>query len=179
MLLRRPDRDRGVPLARLRRAVYGVRRRLDLREALYGPRPDDDTRYVEEVLRQTWLLRDDEVERILWAREAGRAVPRGVPRDRAVGRLHPRRVHLGLPAEHRLARARRPREGERIRGVTIAFGGANWEEAMGVALLRRFPFVDLEQYVMFLLCFDYEYACCSAASRSGTSAAFRSARAAP
>ena len=27
--------------------------------------------------------------------------------------------------------------------VTIAFGGANWEEEMGVALHRRFPFVDL------------------------------------
>jgi ribosomal peptide maturation radical SAM protein 1 len=27
--------------------------------------------------------------------------------------------------------------------VTIAFGGANWEEVMGVALLERFPFVDL------------------------------------
>ncbi len=27
--------------------------------------------------------------------------------------------------------------------MTIAFGGANWEEAMGVALLEQFPFVDL------------------------------------
>src|SRR6185312_11286331 len=27
--------------------------------------------------------------------------------------------------------------------VTIAFGGANWEEEMGAALLERFGFVDL------------------------------------
>ena len=31
-----------------------------------------------------------------------------------------------------------------VLGVSaIAFGGANWEEAMGVALQREFPFVDL------------------------------------
>src|SRR5207247_7863937 len=27
--------------------------------------------------------------------------------------------------------------------LTVAFGGANWEEVMGVALQEQFPFVDL------------------------------------
>src|SRR5262244_3139032 len=38
-------------------------------EALYGSRPDDDARYVEDVLRGTWLLDDDDVERIMRARD--------------------------------------------------------------------------------------------------------------
>ena len=111
--------------------------------ALYGPRPDDDARYVEDVLAADWQLGDDEVD----ADPAGPAtqVEPFLAECLATCRGTTTRSSASPRSSSRTSpRSRSPRRiKEAHPRVTIAFGGANWEEAMGGALLRRFPFVDL------------------------------------
>jgi len=109
-------------------------------QALHGPRPDDD--YVAEVLRGTWQLGDEDVSRILSARshvepfldECLAAVAWGAYTLVGFTSVFQQNI-ASLALAARVKRS--------FPGVTIAFGGANWEEAMGVALLGQFPFVDL------------------------------------
>lgn len=111
-------------------------------EALYGARPDADAAYIDEVLRRTWQLPDSAVDRL--RRIRARVEPflstclAEVPwADYTfVGFTSVFQQNLAS-----LALARRLKLTHL--GLTIAFGGANWEEAMGVALQQAFPFVDL------------------------------------
>jgi ribosomal peptide maturation radical SAM protein 1 len=111
-------------------------------EALYGPRVDADAGYVEEVLRGTWELPESEIARLWWARgqvdsfldECLAAIPWG--EHTLVGFTSIFQQNLAS-----LALAARVKQAHP--GLTIAFGGANWEEAMGIALQKRFPFCDL------------------------------------
>jgi ribosomal peptide maturation radical SAM protein 1 len=111
-------------------------------EALYGPRPEADSSYVEGVLRGLWQLSEEDVGRVLRARvqvepfleECLDTLPWG--ECTLVGFTSVFQQNVAS-----LALARRVKEAHP--GVTIACGGANWEEAMGVALQRQFPFVDL------------------------------------
>ncbi|MCL8015889.1 RiPP maturation radical SAM C-methyltransferase [Streptomyces sp. AS02] len=111
-------------------------------EALYGRREDADDRYFDEVLRRTWRLGDAEVRRLLRIRTA--VEPFLEESVHAVHRYAPTLVgltsvfHQHLPSLALAARIRRSRP-----AVTVAFGGANCEGEMGVALQRTFPFVDL------------------------------------
>jgi ribosomal peptide maturation radical SAM protein 1 len=111
-------------------------------ESLYGPRPQSDHDYVEEVLRDTWRLSDPEVARLWRIRSAVEpflddcmaSIP--WPDLTFVGFtsiFHQNLASLALAARVKQAHPE----------VTIAFGGANWEEAMGIALRAAFPFVDL------------------------------------
>ncbi len=81
-------------------------------EALYGPQPELDAGYVDEVLRATWRLDDGQIARLWRLRARGRAVPRALPDDDRLARVHLRRFHFDVPAEPRVARSRRAREGE-------------------------------------------------------------------
>jgi ribosomal peptide maturation radical SAM protein 1 len=110
-------------------------------EALYGRRHGADKRYFAEVWRGQWQLTMPEWERLLRIRR----------------RVEPFLDHCDrLPWEEydvvgftstfeqniaSLALARRIKESHP--GVVIAFGGANWEGVMGLALHRRFRFVDV------------------------------------
>jgi ribosomal peptide maturation radical SAM protein 1 len=111
-------------------------------EALYGPRPAADARYVRDVLKSRWQMDAGDISRLQRIRKA-------VPEFLAccLEGIEWRQVTLvgftsvfqqNLPS---LALARRLKR--RFPHLTIAFGGANWEEPMGSALHRQFPFVDL------------------------------------
>jgi ribosomal peptide maturation radical SAM protein 1 len=110
-------------------------------QALYGERPGADDRYLAEV----------------WLGQWGRTMPEWDRLLRIRRRVEPFLDHCArLPWEDyevvgftstfeqniaSLALARRVAEAHP--GVVIAFGGANWEGEMGLALHRRFDFVDV------------------------------------
>ena len=111
-------------------------------EALYGPRPDADRAYVDDVLVKTWKQTEQDVTR-LWR---ARAHVEAFLDDCLAAVAWEEQTLVGFTSIFQqnvasLALAARVKEAHP--DVTIAFGGANWEEAMGVALLRQFPFVDL------------------------------------
>lgn len=111
-------------------------------QALYGSRPEADDAYVDDVLRGTWQLGDDDIAR-LWRLRA--AV--GSYLDHCLATVdwsHPTLVGFTSTFQQNIASLALAARVKALHpDVTIAFGGANWEEAMGVALQRRFPFVDL------------------------------------
>jgi ribosomal peptide maturation radical SAM protein 1 len=111
-------------------------------EALYGPRPEADDAYVDEVLRGTWRLRPDVVARIRRVRLA--VEPFLAHCFETIDWSHYSFIGFTSMFQQNIAslalaahvKATYPQ-------LTIAFGGANWEDPMGLALRRRFPFVDL------------------------------------
>jgi ribosomal peptide maturation radical SAM protein 1 len=111
-------------------------------EALHGPRPEADESYVDRVLVEQWHQTETDLARLRRARAHVESFLDDclevVPWDQAtlVGFTSVFQQNIAS-----LALAARVKE--RCPDVTIAFGGANWEEAMGVALLEQFPFVDL------------------------------------
>lgn len=110
-------------------------------EALYGERPAADHTYLAEIWRGQWQRTLPEWERLLRIRR----------------RVEPFLDHcarlpwgeydvVGFTSTFEqniasLALARRVAEAHP--GLVIAFGGANWEGEMGLALHRRFGFVDV------------------------------------
>src|SRR5262245_35507067 len=110
--------------------------------ALYGARPHSDSAYVDEVLKRTWHMNDVDLARIRRMRHhVGPfldACLRAVPWDdfTLVGFTSIFQQNIASLALAAQLKRHHPQ-------VTIAFGGANWEEVMGVALQRMFPFVDL------------------------------------
>jgi ribosomal peptide maturation radical SAM protein 1 len=111
-------------------------------EVLYGPRPDSDAAYVEDVLRAEWRLGDADIARLWRLRSQVASFTRRWASDPGwcdytlVGFTSVFHQNLPSLALARAVKARHPQ-------VTVAFGGANWEEAMGAALKARFDFVDL------------------------------------
>ena len=111
-------------------------------EALYGDRPEADAGYLDEILRRDWRFGDPDVARLLRMRPLVRPFLEScleqIPWDEytLVGFTSTFQQNLASLALARLVKQARP-------STTIAFGGANWEEAMGAALQREFPFVDL------------------------------------
>jgi len=110
--------------------------------ALYGARPYADAAYIDEVLRRTWKLADADLERLQRIRvqvepfleHCMSAVPwRDYTLIGFTSVFQQNLASLALAA--RLKRT--------YPQLTIAFGGANWEESMGIALQAQFPFVDL------------------------------------
>jgi ribosomal peptide maturation radical SAM protein 1 len=111
-------------------------------QALYGARPEADARYIDEVLRCTWRLAEGDIERLQRIRHQVEpylaACLTQVPWADY--------TFLGFTSvfQQNLASLTLASRVKRIHpDMTIAFGGANWEEGMGVALQRSFPFVDL------------------------------------
>ncbi|HST82205.1 MAG TPA: RiPP maturation radical SAM C-methyltransferase [Kineosporiaceae bacterium] len=111
-------------------------------EALYGPRVAEDRQYLDGVLRDIWQLTPVDVVRLRRIREQVEPFLDSCVRELA-GAGHTfigftSVFHQNVPS---LALARRLKQAQS--DVTIAFGGANWEEEMGQALLDQFDFVDL------------------------------------
>lgn len=111
-------------------------------EALYGTRPYADASYVDEILRRTWHMDDAAIARV--ERVRAQAEPfleeclRETPWDdyTLVGFTSVFQQNLAsLALAARLKRLHPD--------LTLCFGGANWEEVMGVTLQTQFPFVDL------------------------------------
>lgn len=111
-------------------------------EDLYGPRPAVDADYVEEVLRGGWGMDDETVERLFRLRamvapfldRCLEAVPWADQTVVGFTSIFQQNI-ASLALAARVKRAHPD--------LTIVFGGANWEEGMGAALMRQFPFVDL------------------------------------
>ena len=110
-------------------------------ESLYGARPEADAGYVRRVLHREWRLGAEDVARLMrvrswcepYLRHCLDAVPWG-DYD-VVGFTSTFEQNIASLAMARRVKAAHPQ-------VAIAFGGANWEGAMGRELHRRFPFVD-------------------------------------
>lgn len=111
------------------------------RSALYGEDPSADSRYVREVLQDTWRLDDEAIGRICNIRTF---VPHFL--DYCMATVPWKEYMLvGLTSTFEqnitsLALAKRIKEAHPR--VVIVFGGGNWEDDMGRELHRRFPFVD-------------------------------------
>ncbi|HYN35263.1 MAG TPA: RiPP maturation radical SAM C-methyltransferase [Ilumatobacteraceae bacterium] len=110
--------------------------------ALHGPWPQGDEAYVRDVLRGTWHLDDATVDMVLRTRHyvepfldhCIETIPFG----------HYDVVGFTSTFEQNIASlALAKRIKDRYPHVRTAFGGANWEGAMGVALHECYPFVDL------------------------------------
>ena len=110
-------------------------------ESLYGARPAADAGYVGGVLHREWRLGAEEVARLMrvrswcepYLRHCLDAVPWG--NYDVVGFTSTFEQNIASLSMARRVKAAHPH-------VAIAFGGANWEGAMGRELHRRFPFVD-------------------------------------
>jgi ribosomal peptide maturation radical SAM protein 1 len=111
-------------------------------EALHGPRPEADAAYLDEVLRGTWQLPEADVERLLRIRSRVepflRACLAEVPWD-----VYTFVGFTSVFQQNVASLALADRVKQHHPDLTVAFGGANWEDTMGVALLKAFPFVDL------------------------------------
>lgn len=110
-------------------------------EALYGPRPAADARYVADVLQATWRLGTQEIARVMAVRAmAGKFLDHCMAcipwEDYAiVGFTSTFEQNLASLALAKRIKAAHPR-------IAIVFGGANWEGEMGEELHRQFAFVD-------------------------------------
>jgi ribosomal peptide maturation radical SAM protein 1 len=110
--------------------------------ALYGTEKANDQAYVDGVLRGTWRLNDGVIARLNHIRDSVASFLDACLADIRWSDY----TFIGFTSVFQqniasLALARRVRLA--YPDVTIAFGGANWEAAMGLALQAQFPFVDL------------------------------------
>jgi ribosomal peptide maturation radical SAM protein 1 len=111
-------------------------------EALYGRRPYADAAYIDEVLRRTYRLKESDLARLLRVRE--QVEPYLAHCMRTVPWSDYTLVGFTSVFQQNIASlALAARVKQAHPEITIAFGGANWEDAMGVALQEQFPFVDL------------------------------------
>jgi ribosomal peptide maturation radical SAM protein 1 len=108
---------------------------------LYGERPAIDHQYVQEILRDQWLIDDTALNRILRIRSF---VPyfldfcmATVPWQEyaLIGFTSTFEQNLASLALAKRIKAQYPK-------IQIVFGGANWEEKMGLELHRNYEFVD-------------------------------------
>lgn len=108
---------------------------------LYGENRRNDSRYIRHVLKDTWYLTEEEIARIINARNL---VPHFLNyclatikwQDYAmVGFTSTFEQNIASLALARRIKATHPR-------LTTVFGGGNWEEKMGLELHRKFSFVD-------------------------------------
>ncbi|MCP5055372.1 MAG: RiPP maturation radical SAM protein 1 [bacterium] len=111
------------------------------REALFGDDPRRDEQYIQETLRGTWRLNEDDIARLC---EIRALVPHfldycleAIPWDESLIVGFTSTFEQNIPS---LALARRIKQAHP--SLPIAFGGGNWEDEMGVEQHRQFPWVD-------------------------------------
>ena len=110
-------------------------------EALYGPDAVRDAQFVKQILRRDWRLTDQRIAELFVVRsKVEEFLARALDtQDWAgvdlVGFTSTFEQNLASLALARRLKERHPR-------MRIAFGGANWEAAMGEELHRAFPYVD-------------------------------------
>ncbi len=104
--------------------------------------PYADAAYVDEILRRTWHVNDGDLARLWRMRPAVEPYLEhclaAVPWDDHTFVGFTSVFQQNIASLALAARVKRAHP-----GITIAFGGANWEDAMGVALQEQFAFVDL------------------------------------
>lgn len=111
-------------------------------QALYGPRPEVDAAYEEQVLRRRYQLSDSDILRLHRARAYVEPFMQHCTDSVAwtkygvIGFTSTFQQNLASLALARRVKALHP-------SAVILFGGANWEGEMGQALHQRFPFVDI------------------------------------
>ena len=109
--------------------------------SLYGERPEAERAYVQEILRDTWRLPEEDIRRVLYVRSLVEPFLEhclaAVPWEdySVVGFTSTFEQNIASLSLARRVKAAHPR-------LKVVFGGANWEDSMGVELHRRFPFVD-------------------------------------
>lgn len=109
--------------------------------ALYGPRPQVDAAYVQEILRGIWRLSERDVRRIQrmrsWVPYFLDYCMATIPWEEyaIVGFTSTFEQNISSLALAQRIKSAHP-------DIAIAFGGANWEGEMGQELHRQFPFVD-------------------------------------
>jgi ribosomal peptide maturation radical SAM protein 1 len=109
--------------------------------ALYGDHPDLERRYIQEVLRGTWRLDPDTIQRLLRVRAL---VPHFLDYCMMTISWHEYAL-VGFTStfEQNIASLALAKRVKAVHpGLAIVFGGANWEAEMGCELHRQFPFVD-------------------------------------
>jgi ribosomal peptide maturation radical SAM protein 1 len=110
--------------------------------ALYGLRPYSDAAYIDEILRRTWRLDSAALARL--ERVRAKVEPfledclETIPWNEFTFVGFTSVFQQNLASLALAARVKRAHP-----QLTISFGGSNWEEVMGVALQKQFPFVDL------------------------------------
>jgi ribosomal peptide maturation radical SAM protein 1 len=111
-------------------------------EAVYGPRPSVDERYLARVMSERWRSSDHDIQRLQRIREA---VPGFLDRsaDQIVADGYTLVGFTSVFQQNLASLALGARLKQRSPDITLAFGGANLEEPMGSALRRQFPFMDL------------------------------------
>ena len=111
-------------------------------EALYGGQPQADANYVREILCETWRLDDVAVRRIMRARAWCEPFLDHCLRTvewaafDIIGFTSTFEQNLASLALAQRLKQAHPQ-------LVVVFGGANWEAEMGLALHRRFGFVDV------------------------------------
>jgi ribosomal peptide maturation radical SAM protein 1 len=110
--------------------------------ALYGARPYADAAYIDEVLDRTWRL--DQAALVRLSRIRAHVEPFLEQCLKSVAWADYTLVGFTSVFQQNIASLALAARVKRLHPqLTICFGGANWEEAMGVALQAQFPFVDL------------------------------------
>ena len=110
--------------------------------ALYGLRPYADAAYTDEILTRTWRLDGAALARL----ERVRAQVEPFLEDCLASVRWSDYTLVGFTSvfqQNLASLALAARLKRQYPNLTVAFGGANWEETMGVALQAQFPFVDL------------------------------------
>src|ERR1700754_3306300 len=109
--------------------------------ALYGERPEADHAYLQEVLRETWRLTDEDIRRVLYVRSmVGHFLDHcmaAIPWQQydVVGFTSTFEQNIASLALAKRLKAQHKQ-------IKIVFGGANWEAPMGVELHHQFQFID-------------------------------------
>jgi len=109
--------------------------------ALYGDDRGRAAAYADEVLRKTWCRSDDDVDHVMAVQQMTKPFldtwTAAIPWEEyaLVGFTSTFEQNIASLALAKRIKAAHP-------SVPIVFGGANWESVMGMALHRRFPFVD-------------------------------------
>ena len=108
---------------------------------LYGECPTVDRQYISDILQQQWNINKNDIQRLLECRSA---IPRFIdscmqemPWDEYDVISFTSTLVQNIAS---LALAKRIKQ--QYPEIKILFGGANWEEKMGLELHRQFKFVD-------------------------------------
>jgi ribosomal peptide maturation radical SAM protein 1 len=111
------------------------------RRALYGRHDHEEHAYVQDILRHTWKLGEEDIDRIFRIRAFVEPFMEYCVQRFQWGEYG--LVGLTSTFEQNLASlALAKRIKALFPHLSIVFGGANWEGEMGRELMRQFPFVD-------------------------------------
>jgi ribosomal peptide maturation radical SAM protein 1 len=109
--------------------------------SLYGERPTIDQQYITDVLQQQWNINNRDIQRLIECRSA---IPRFINSCMQEVQWYEYGV-IGFTStfvQNIASLALAKKINQKYPEIKILFGGANWEEQMGLELHRQFNFVD-------------------------------------